>query len=193
MSIPPVPGSPDVGAAFPRLQHDPPYDAQTRKSAEIIRFPGPRASAGDENPRRALPPAVRVLFICRTQEFLSPMAAELARAAFDPLRVHVQSAGLHPRAVDTRAIEVMRDIGLDISRTPMAAVRSLDLTRFAVVVSIGVHRLGLPRGQRAIAWPAPECGPSASRDSLTGIRRALVALSARMDGLARMLETSPRT
>lgn len=153
----------------------------------MIRFPGRRAPSGDQSVRAALRRPIGVLFVCRTQEVLSPMAAGLARIAFAPLHVHVQSAGLHPRAVDRRAVEVMGEIGLDISRTPAVAVRSLDIAAFAVVVSIGVHKLGLTRGQRAMAWPAPELGRLVGADAHCRIREMLEMLSIRIDGLAAVL------
>jgi arsenate reductase len=56
----------------------------------------------------------RVLFICTANAARSQMAEGLLRAKFGD-RFEVYSAGTHQSRVSTRAVQVMREIGIDIS------------------------------------------------------------------------------
>ena len=56
----------------------------------------------------------RVLFICTANAARSPMAEGLLRAKYGD-RFEVFSAGTHQSRLNTRAIRVMQEIGIDIS------------------------------------------------------------------------------
>jgi arsenate reductase len=56
----------------------------------------------------------RVLFICTANAARSQMAEALLRARYGN-RYEVFSAGTHPSRVSARAIQVMQEIGIDIS------------------------------------------------------------------------------
>lgn len=128
-----------------------------------------------------------LLFVCRTHRALGPMAAGLARAAYGGLDICVESAGLTPGAVDPRAIAAMAEVDIDISQTPRASVRDLDLERFEIVVSLGVHRLGVNRGQMALSWDIPELERVSDRSALLALRETRDALSVRIRALRAVL------
>jgi arsenate reductase len=68
---------------------------------------------------------MRVLFLCTHNSSRSQMAEGLLRARGGD-RYVVYSAGTHPRAVHPLAIQVMREIGIDISEAAGHRAKSLD-------------------------------------------------------------------
>jgi arsenate reductase len=68
---------------------------------------------------------MRVLFLCTHNSSRSQMAEGLLRAR-GGARYAVFSAGTHPRGVHPLAIQVMREIGIDISATAGHRAKSLD-------------------------------------------------------------------
>jgi arsenate reductase len=70
-------------------------------------------------------PPMRVLFLCTHNSSRSQMAEGLLRARGGD-RYAVFSAGTHPRGVHPMAIQVMREIGIDISETAGHRAKSLD-------------------------------------------------------------------
>ena len=64
---------------------------------------------------------IRVLFICGHNSGRSQMAeAFLNEIAGD--RIHVESAGLEPKPVNSLAVEVMQEIGFDLSKAKSDSV-----------------------------------------------------------------------
>lgn len=57
---------------------------------------------------------MKILFMCLANSARSQMAEGLAREIFPD--AEIQSAGSHPGRLNPYAVEVMREIGLDISR-----------------------------------------------------------------------------
>ena len=68
---------------------------------------------------------MRVLFLCTHNSSRSQMAEGLLRARGGD-RYAVFSAGTHPRGVHPLAIQVMREIGIDISEAAGHRAKSLD-------------------------------------------------------------------
>jgi arsenate reductase len=68
---------------------------------------------------------MRVLFLCTHNSSRSQMAEGLLRARGGD-RYAVFSAGTHPRGVHPLAIQVMREIGIDISEAAGYRAKSLD-------------------------------------------------------------------
>jgi len=162
------------------------------REAELIPFPLPGAIPWpDEEPAR---PATRttVLFVCRTHAVLSPMAEGLARASYERLGIGVQSAGLTAGPIDRRAVAAMAEIGIDISQTPASSVRDLDLGAFEIVVSVGIHKLGLEGRQLAIAWDVPEFTRVTERTALPRLRAVRDALTVRIRALGAILMATSR-
>ena len=71
------------------------------------------------------PAPTRVLFLCTHNSSRSQMAEGLLRARGGD-RYAVFSAGTHPRGVHPLAIQVMREIGIDISEPTGHRAKSLD-------------------------------------------------------------------
>ena len=69
--------------------------------------------------------AMRVLFLCTHNSSRSQMAEGLLRAHGGDGYV-VFSAGTHPRSVHPLAVQVMREIGIDISEAAGYRAKSLD-------------------------------------------------------------------
>jgi len=69
--------------------------------------------------------AMRVLFLCTHNSSRSQMAEGLLRARGDD-RYAVFSAGTHPRSVHPLAVQVMREVGIDISEAAGYRAKSLD-------------------------------------------------------------------
>lgn len=120
------------------------------------------------------------------------MAEGLARAGYDSLDIDVQSAGLAGGPISRRAIAAMAEIGVDISGTPASSVRDLDLGRFDIVVSVGIHKLGLNGRQLAIAWDVPEFTRVIEHTALPRLRAVRHALAVRVRALGAVLTATSR-
>lgn len=152
-----------------------------RQGAAIIPFPW---IGGGEEPQSR--PRSKLLFVCRTHSVLSPMAEVLARAAFARLDISVHSAGLTPGPLDPRVIGVLSEVGLDIEEIACPPVRELDLESFAIVVSLGIHKLGLSRQQVAVMWAIPEFD-RIMEDPMRRLRAVRDTLSTRIQALGVLL------
>jgi protein-tyrosine-phosphatase len=135
---------------------------------------------------------INLLFVCRTHTALGPMAAGLARSAYSQLDIHVDSAGLAPGAVDPRAVAVMAEIDIDISRTPSASVDDLKLETFEIVVSLGIHKLGVNRNQIALSWDVSEFEAATDRPALPALREIRNGLATRIAVLGAVLTSAGR-
>ena len=76
-----------------------------------------------------------VLFLCVANSARSQMAEGLARARYGD-RVRVQSAGSQPTAVNPLAVEVMAEIGLDITGQRSKSVDTIDPASVGTVVTL---------------------------------------------------------
>jgi len=151
--------------------------------------PYPDIRAG-RKPRKAKP--VQLLFVCRTQAALSPMAEGLARAAYGRLDIVVASAGLTAGPLDPAAVAVMAEIGIDIQRRQATSIGELQLEAYDIVVSLGVDRLGLGRHQMALAWAVPDPEKAPGLELMSVLRNARHALAPRIWALGAVLTASDR-
>ncbi len=78
---------------------------------------------------------IRVLFLCTGNSCRSQMAEGWARA-LHPDRVDPYSAGTAPGRVDPRAIQVMAEVGIDLSRHRSKHVDELSGVTFDWVVTV---------------------------------------------------------
>lgn len=77
-----------------------------------------------------------VLFICNLNAIRSPMAEALVRALY-PGRVFTQSAGVMPGEPDPFAVEVMRELGIDLAAHEPRGLDDLDdITSFDLIVAL---------------------------------------------------------
>jgi arsenate reductase len=79
--------------------------------------------------------AIRVLFVCTGNRARSQMAEGLLRALGDG-RFEVFSAGTEPKGLADESIEVMREIGIDISGQRSKHVDELLNTDFDYVITV---------------------------------------------------------
>lgn len=99
----------------------------------------------------------RVLFVCVENSCRSQMAEAFARmhAGED---VEVESAGSRPSGrVHPTAVEVMREVGYDLSRHRSKGVEALEGTRFDAVASMGCGDAcpAVP-ARRRLEWDLPD-------------------------------------
>lgn len=98
-----------------------------------------------------------LLFLCVANSARSQMAEGLARQLFGD-RVTVQSAGSEPSRVNPVAIEVMREIGVDIGDQRSKAVATIDPATVDTVITLCAEEVCpvfLGRARR-LHWPIPD-------------------------------------
>ena len=98
----------------------------------------------------------RVLFVCIGNMCRSPMAEGIARHAGQDL-IEVYSAGTHPTGVVSEdAIEIMRELKIDISKARSKSLLDVPLSEMDIVISMAPKRAReiVPRGFRGktIDW-----------------------------------------
>lgn len=132
-----------------------------------------------------------LLFLCVANSARSQMAEGLARAllaervnAAPP--ISVMSAGSAPSRVNPYAIEVMREIGIDLTSHHSKAVDAIDPATVGTVITLCAEEVCpvfLGQAQR-LHWPIPDpasADPSISREAmLARFRTARDTLQARL-------------
>ena len=130
-----------------------------------------------------------VLFLCVANSARSQMAEGLARQVLGP-SVRVQSAGSRPSTVNPYAVEVMREVGIDISAQRSKSVDTIDPASVDTVITLCAEEvcpvfLG---NVRRIHWPIEDAAgadPSLTRDQmLVRFRKARDEIRARLEAFA---------
>jgi len=100
---------------------------------------------------------MRVVFLCVQNSARSQMAEGLARALFGDA-VEVASAGSKPLHVRPMAIEVLRELGIDISGQRAKGMDEVDIERADLVITLCDEEVCpvLPPGVRRLHWPIPD-------------------------------------
>jgi arsenate reductase (thioredoxin) len=123
-----------------------------------------------------MPTNESLLFLGVENSARSQLAEGLSRNLFGA-RVAVQSAGSEPTAVDPYAIEVMKEVGVDLTTHHAKAAETIDPASVGTVITLcaeAVCPAGLSRARQrhwSIADPASD-DPSLSRDDLLARFRA---------------------
>ena len=78
-----------------------------------------------------------LLFLCVANSARSQMAEGMARAMFGE-RVPVQSAGSEPSVVNPYAVEVMQELGIDLTEHESKSVETIDPETVGTVVTLQV-------------------------------------------------------
>lgn len=98
-----------------------------------------------------------LLFLCVANSARSQMAEGLGRMLFsDSMRV--QSAGSRPSIVNPYAIEVMREIGVDLTTHSSKSVENVDPTTVDTVITLCAEEVCpvfLGKAKR-LHWPIPD-------------------------------------
>ena len=122
----------------------------------------------------------RVLFLCVHNSARSQIAEGLLRH-LGAGRFEVASAGVEATAVRPKAIEAMREIGIDISRQTSKSVDRFMTERFDVVVTVCGEYESCPippEASRVLHWPYPD--PS-REDRIESYRAVRDGIRARID------------
>lgn len=111
-------------------------------------------------------PPGRVLFLCIHNSARSQMAEGFARS-LAPAGVQVMSAGTEPGKVHERAIEVMKEIGIDLSGQSSKHLDVVEWREADMVVTLcGEAEESCPTvagSVRRVHWPLPD--PSAAPEA----------------------------
>lgn len=134
-----------------------------------------------------------ILFLCVANSARSQMAEGLARKLFGS-RIAVQSAGSEPSKVNPFAIEVMREVGVDLSAHHSKSVQTIDATTVGTVITLCAEEVCpvfLGKARR-LHWPIND---PASKDAsipreemLTRFRTARDQIQARLEVLDALLD-----
>jgi arsenate reductase (thioredoxin) len=137
--------------------------------------------------------AQSILFLCVANSARSQMAEGLARKLFGE-RIVVQSAGTDPSTVNPYAVEVMREIGVDITTQHSKSVQTIDPATVGTVITLCAEEvcpLFLGKARR-IHWPIPDPAsedPSISREEmLTRFRTAREQIQGRLEVLDALVD-----
>ena len=117
-----------------------------------------------------------LLFLCVANSARSQMAEGLARARYGA-RVRIQSAGSRPSQVNPLAVEVMAEVGIDITSQRSKSVDTIDPTTVDTVVTLCAEEVcpGFLRVARQVHWAVPDPGASTGsqderRERFRGVR-----------------------
>jgi arsenate reductase len=130
-----------------------------------------------------------ILFLCVANSARSQMAEGLARMLFGD-RATIQSAGSQPSRVNPYAVEVMREIGADLTGHASKSVDTIDPETVDTVITLCAEEvcpvfLG---SARRLHWPIPDpasTDPTLSRDELLQrFRTARDTIRAKLEQLA---------
>jgi arsenate reductase (thioredoxin) len=111
-----------------------------------------------------------ILFLCVANSARSQLAEGLARTMFGD-RASIQSAGSQPSRVNPYAIEVMKEIGIDLASHASKSVDAIDPSTIDVVITLCAEEVCpvfLSQARR-LHWPIPDpatTDPSLTRDEL---------------------------
>jgi len=137
--------------------------------------------------------AKTILFLCVANSARSQMAEGLARKIFGK-RNAVQSAGSEPSQVNPYAIEVMRELGVDLSTHHSKSVQTIDPASVGTVITLCAEEVcPVFLGKvRRLHWPIQD---PASKDSalpreemLTRFRTARDQIQGRLEVLAALMD-----
>jgi len=130
-----------------------------------------------------------ILFLCVANSARSQLGEGLARKLFGD-RVRIQSAGSSPSRVNPYAIEVAREVGIDLTTHASKSVDTIDPASVDLVITLCAEEVcPVFLGKvRRLHWPIPDPAsddPSLSREQmLERFRAARGQIQARLEGLA---------
>jgi arsenate reductase len=140
-------------------------------------------------------PNESLLFLCVANSARSQMAEGLARKLFGA-QVPVQSAGSEPSTVNPYAIEVMREVDVDLTQHHSKSVHTIAPASVGTVITLCAEEVcPVFLGQaRRLHWPIPDPAskdPSIPRDEmLARFRTARDTIQSKLEALAAELGRS---
>ncbi len=133
-------------------------------------------------------PDETILFLCVANSARSQMAEGLARKLFGA-RIAVESAGSEPSRVSPYAIEVMRELGVDLTTQRSKSVQAIDPATVGTVITLCAEEVcpAFLGKARRLHWPIQDPAshdPSIPREELlTRFRAARDQIEARLEVL----------
>lgn len=127
-----------------------------------------------------------ILFLCVANSARSQMAEGLGRMIFGE-RVRVQSAGSEPSTVNPYAIEVMRELGIDLTTHHSKSVQTIEPATVGTVITLCAEEVCpvfLGKARR-LHWPIPD---PASKDASIPREEMLTRFRRARDTIREMLE-----
>lgn len=130
-----------------------------------------------------------ILFMCVANSARSQLAEGLARKVLGD-RVRVQSAGSKPSRVNPWAIEVAREVGVDLTTHASKSVDTIDPATVDTVITLCAEEVcpAFLGKARRVHWPIPDPAsddPSLGRDAmLARFRTARDQIAGRLEVLA---------
>ena len=131
-----------------------------------------------------------ILFLCVANSARSQMAEGLGRMIFGD-RVPVMSAGSEPSKVNPYAIEVMLELGVDLTRHHSKSVQTIDPSTVGTVITLCAEEVCpvfLGKARR-LHWPIPD---PASKDPSIPREEMLTRFRTARDTIRGMLERFER-
>ena len=124
-----------------------------------------------------------LLFLCVANSARSQMAEGLARALLPP-DVQVQSAGSAPGRLHPLAVQVLAEIGIDISAQRAKGVETIDATRIGTVVTLCAEEVCpvFPGRVQRVHWPLedPAAVQGSEEQRTAAFRRVRDQIAARL-------------
>jgi arsenate reductase len=132
----------------------------------------------------------QVLFLCVANSARSQMAEGLGRMIFGD-RVAVQSAGSEPALVNPYAVEVMRELGVDLTKHHSKSVQAIDPAQIGTVITLCAEEVcpAFLGKARRLHWPIPD---PASKDLTIPREEMLARFRTARDTIRGMLERFAR-
>ncbi len=127
-----------------------------------------------------------ILFLCVANSARSQMAEGLGRLIFGD-RVSVMSAGSEPSKVNPYAVEVMRELGVDLTMHHSKSVQTIDPLTVGTVITLCAEEVCpvfLGKARR-LHWPIPD---PASKDPSIPREEMLARFRTARDTIRGMLE-----
>jgi arsenate reductase len=113
------------------------------------------------------------LFVCKGNDSRSQMAEGFARTmASNGIRIY--SAGVGPKDLNDTAVDVMGEVGIDISEQPVRAFDDVPMAKIDTVVTLSSDADPLPKNLKKkatqIHWPLND--PAATTGSDAEVKKA---------------------
>ena len=100
---------------------------------------------------------MHILFLCVANSARSQMAEGLARKMLAG-KANIQSAGSKPSKVNPYAVQVMKEIGIDISSHYSKPVTSINLEKVDLIITLCAEEVCpvVPTKIKQLHWPIPD-------------------------------------
>jgi PAS domain S-box-containing protein len=128
---------------------------------------------------------VRILFLGLHGSYRSQMAEGLARSMATPDELEFTNVGVEAGILDSRAVEVMAELGIDISSQPSLSLSDINSTSFDLVITLtsaaAVHCPVLPGNPAVLSWEIPDPYADSGEVSLDKFRAVRDEIKRRLE------------